>query len=117
MNRITIFGLLLSVMMSIITVTEIFELSYEWFIVALVIFPIILNGIFTKWVFVLVDAVVWIMKESMDDFEKQKDPYKFGWHYIHLPILTIVLSSMVGILGFYMIGGIVSMLFGSYSVG
>ena len=104
-------------MMAIISVSEKFGLSYEWFIVALIVFPVVLNGILTKWVYVLVDAVVWLMKEAMDDFEKQKDPYKFGWHYIHLPILTIVLSILVGLFGYYMVGGIVSMMFGDKSAG
>jgi hypothetical protein len=116
-NRLTVFTLLLSVMMAIITVAETFELSYEWFVIALIVFPIVLNGILTKWLYFLIDGIVWVIKENMDDFDKQKDPYKFGWHYIHLPILTIVLSLIIGVLGYYMVGGLVSMMFGSDSVG
>lgn len=78
----------------------IFKKNFTWFITAFVVYTFIVNTFGADIVYWLVNMMYDMSMGDLTELQQADIKYRYGWNYIHLPIILTIAASGMGQLAF-----------------
>lgn len=72
--------------------------QYKWFIISVVIIPLVLNPYASRLMYVIMSKVVEWSESGVSEDEARHIRMKQGWYWFHLPVMAIVIGGVMGTL-------------------
>lgn len=88
--------LLLLSLFSLISYSIIEDKKYECFILNAFVIIFFINTFMPRWIYYLTSLFKYIIEFNQNPYEVRYSSYKYGYHLLHLPIITIVFSMLAG---------------------
>jgi len=91
--------LLLLSLFSLISYSLIVDMKYDCFIITAFIVIFFINSFMPRWIHYLTKWMKDTFESNQKPYEVRYSSYKYGYHLLHIPIITIVFSMLAGWIG------------------
>ena len=97
-------ALLMLSLFSLISYSLIKESTYDTFLITVFIIIFFINSFMPKFIYYLIKLMKDTIESNQNPYEARYSSYKYGHHFIHIPIITILFSIIAGYIGLNITG-------------